>query len=131
MDRKDASCHERQCHGRREISRQHSGIVLVKYKHSMVRKTHYSLLLLPLQLISLTFPISPTSSQYGLCRRVYIFLCLSPFFSFRSIYLHHSLERTTFLLHFYGSLCSCVLKMHTQLGHLDPNSQSTVEKIIN
>lgn len=34
-------CHERQCHGRREISRRHSGIVLVKYKHSVVGKTHY------------------------------------------------------------------------------------------
>lgn len=115
--RKDATCCERQCNGRREISRRHSGIVLVKYKHSVVGKTQYSLLLLPLQPISLTFPISPTSSQYGVFHPVggpiSFFVC--PHFSvIFSIYLlYHSLERITFLLRFYGCLCSCMLKMHT------------------
>lgn len=41
--RMDTSCHRRECQGIREISMRHSGILLIKYKHSMVGKTQYPL----------------------------------------------------------------------------------------
>lgn len=64
--RMDTSCHGRECQGIREISMRHSGILMIKYKHSMVGKTQYPLPLLLFQPSFLTFPVSPTSSQYGL-----------------------------------------------------------------
>lgn len=100
MGRKDARRCERQCNGRREISRRHSGMVLPKSKHSVVGKTQYSLLLLPLRLVSLTFPVSPTSSQYGVFHAVggLRFFFLYPHISaISSTYLvYHSLERTDY-----------------------------------
>lgn len=103
--RRDASCYERQCQGRRGISKRHSGIVPVKYKHSVAGKTWYPLPLLQLQPSSLTFPVSPTYSQYGLFHPVggstsfFVHPHLSCFF-FSSYLLYHSQERSPFLLQF-------------------------------
>lgn len=121
--RRDASCHEKRCQGRREISRRHSGKMPVKYKHSVVGKTLYPLPLLPLQPASLTFPVSPTSSQYGLFHPVggSTSFFVDPHLSFR---FSAAISSMTHISHFDGSFCSCMLNMHTQLCHLGAKSYS-------
>lgn len=109
---RDASCHKRQCQGRREISRRHFGIVPVKYKHSTVGLGIFPPYTLPLQpsspyLPSLTHLLTvwPVSS----CRRVYVFIYLSfvkphlsSFFSLTISLMTHKRERH-FCYNFPGS----------------------------
>lgn len=101
--RMDTSCHGRECQGIWEISMRHSGILLMKYKHSMVGKTQYPLPLLLFQPSFLTFPVSPTSSQYGLfyprggATSFFVSLHLGGFFLSFFLLLES---------HFYCSFCS-------------------------
>ena len=112
--RRDASCHERQCQGRREISRRHSVIVPVKYKHSAVGKTWYPS---PLQPGSLTFRVSPTSSQYGLFHPVGGSKSSPPPFIYL---LYHSQERNAITAIIFMELF--MLEPYTQRSRFGPNS---------
>lgn len=100
-ERGDASCHQRRCQGRREISRWHSGIVPLKYKHTVLGNG--ILPLLPLHPAPYAVRVSPTSSQYGLFlsrRRCYVFLRLAlPMLpSVSGALPYHPPERTAFPL---------------------------------